>query len=184
MLSVPPSNEAAVRNWGKRGNVSVLHAISLSIGLAALWWLLSGYTIPLILAFGAGSVALVVFIAHRMDVVDHEGHPIQVTWRWLTYLPWLGKEIVMANIDVVKAVLSPKGRVHTSVLRTKATQKTELGHVIYANSITLTPGTVTLAVEDGVMIVHALTRGAADGLKSGEMDRRCTAVEGAPGEDR
>ncbi|UTW53315.1 Na+/H+ antiporter subunit E [bacterium SCSIO 12827] len=162
----------------------MLHAISLSIGLAALWWLLSGYTIPLILAFGAGSVALVVFIAHRMDVVDHEGHPIQVTWRWLTYLPWLGKEIVTANIDVVKAVLSPKGRVHTSVLRTKATQKTELGHVIYANSITLTPGTVTLAVEDGVMIVHALTRGAADGLKSGEMDRRCTAVEGAPGEDR
>ena len=164
----------------------MLHAISLSIGLAALWWLLSGYTIPLILAFGAASVALVVFIAHRMDVVDHEGHPIQVTWRWLTYLPWLGKEIVIANIDVVKAVLSPKGRVHTSVLRTKATQKTELGHVIYANSITLTPGTVTLAVEaiDRLQMRLALTRGAADGLKSGEMDRRCTAVEGAPGEDR
>ncbi len=169
---------------GRRGNIGVLHAISLAIGLAALWWLLSGYTIPLILALGAGSIALVVYIAHRMDVIDHEGHPIHVTWRWATYMPWLGKEILMANIDVVKAVLSPKGRVHTSVFRTKATQKTELGHVIYANSITLTPGTVTLEVEDGVMIVHALTRGAADGLKSGEMDRRCTAVEGHPEEDR
>ncbi|MEQ8506537.1 MAG: Na+/H+ antiporter subunit E [Rhodospirillales bacterium] len=162
----------------------MLHALSLSIGLAALWWLLSGFTLPLILAFGALSVALVVFIAMRMDVVDHEGHPIHATWRWITYMPWLGKEIVMANIDVVKAILSPKGRVHTTVIRTKATQKTELGHVIYANSITLTPGTVTLAVEDGVMTVHALTRGAVDGLKTGEMDRRCTAVEGAPEEDR
>ena len=162
----------------------MLHAISLSIGLAALWWLLSGYTIPLILAFGLGSVIVVVFIAMRMDLADHEGHPVHVSWRWLTYMPWLGKEIVMANIDVVKAVLSPKGHVHTSVFRTKATQKTELGHVIYANSITLTPGTVTLAVEDGVMTVHALTRGAADGVKSGEMDRRCTAVEGHPEEDR
>lgn len=161
----------------------MVHAISLTVGLAALWWLLSGYTIPLILIFGAGSVLAVVLIAHRMDVIDHEGHPIHVTPRWLLYLPWLGKEIVNANIDVAKAILFPKGRVHTTVLRTKATQKTELGHVIYANSITLTPGTVTLAVEDGVMTVHALTRTAADGLQSGEMDRRCTAVEGAPNED-
>lgn len=162
----------------------MLHALSLSFGLAALWWLLSGYTLPLIIAFGVGSVLLVVFISMRMDVVDHEGHPIHVTWRWLLYMPWLGKEIVMANIDVVKAILSPKGRVHTTVIRAKATQKTELGHVIYANSITLTPGTVTLAVEDGVMTVHALTRGAVEGLQSGEMDRRCTTVEGHPEEER
>ncbi|MEK9673796.1 MAG: Na+/H+ antiporter subunit E [Rhodospirillaceae bacterium] len=159
----------------------MVHAFSLACGLAALWWLLSGYTIPLILALGAGSIITVVAIAMRMDVVDHEGHPIHVTFRWLTYMPWLGKEIVMANIDVAKAIIFGGSRIHPIVMRVKATQKTELGHVIYANSITLTPGTVTLAVEDGVMTVHALTRGGADGLKTGEMDRRCTAVEGAPG---
>lgn len=160
----------------------MVHTISLGIGLAALWWLLSFFTLPLILGLGAASIVVVVYIAHRMDVVDHEGHPIHLTHRWLTYLPWLGKEIVNANLDVAKAILFPKDRVHPTVIRVKATQKTELGHVIYANSITLTPGTVTLAVEDGMMTVHALTKFAADGVKSGEMDRRCTAVEAHPAE--
>lgn len=162
----------------------MVHAFSLAIGLSGLWWLLSGYTLPLILALGAGSIGIVVLIAMRMDLIDHEGHPIHVSYRFLTYLPWLSKEIVMANIDVALAILFPARRVYPTVVRVKATQKTELGHVIYANSITLTPGTVTLAVEDGVMTVHGLTRGAIDGLKTGDMDRRCTAVEGAPEEDR
>lgn len=165
---------------GITGDASVLHAFSLGVGLAVLWWLLSGYTLPLILALGAGSIVGVVLIARRMDVIDHEAVPLQSLTRWIAYLPWLLKEIVLANWDVVKAILAPKGRVNPTVVRIKATQKTELGFVIYANSITLTPGTVTLDVEDGVMTVHALTTGGVDGLKTGEMDRRCTAVENAP----
>ena len=160
----------------------MLHAISLGVGLAALWWLLSGYTLPLILALGAGSIVGVVLISRRMDLIDNETIPVQSISRWVMYLPWLLKEIVLANWDVTKAILAPKGRVNPTVIRIKATQKTELGHVIYANSITLTPGTVTLAVEDGVMTVHSLTQGGVDGLKTGEMDRRCTHVENAPAE--
>ena len=161
----------------------MFQAFSLGVGLAVLWWLLSGYTLPLILSLGAVSIVGVVLIARRLDLIDTETVPIQPLGRWLRYLPWLLKEIVVANWDVTKAILFPKGNVNPTMIRVKATQKTELGHVIYANSITLTPGTVTLAVEDGVMTVHALTLGGADGLKTGDMDRRCTAVEGAPGED-
>jgi len=144
---------------------------------------MSGIFEPLILMLGGCACAVGVVIAMRMDVIDHEAVPVHLTLKAILYWPWLFWEIVKANVDVTRRVLGLAG-ISPTIVRIKATQKTELGHVIYANSITLTPGTVTLAVEDGVMIVHALTRGAADGLKSGEMDRRCTAVEGAPGEDR
>lgn len=156
----------------------MLHVISLSIGLAVLWMLLSGFFLPLLLGLGAASIFAIVYLCHRMDLIDHEGTPVHVTWRAFLYFPWLCLEIVKANWDVVKAILFPGKRVNPTVLRAVASQKTHLGHVIYANSITLTPGTVTIAVEDGVMTVHALTQGGADGVKSGDMDRRCAAVEG------
>ena len=59
-------------------------------------------------------------------------------------------------------------------------QETELGQVIYANSITLTPGTVTIAIDKDIMVIHALTVGSATGLQTGEMDRRVTAMEAHP----
>ncbi len=157
----------------------VLYTVSMTIGLAALWMALSGYLLPLILAFGAGSVLFALFMASRMNLLDDEGHPIKILGRALLFYPWLQGEIVKANLDVSKAILWPKNRVKPKVIRAKATQKTELGHVIHANSITLTPGTVTIAVEDGVLTVHALTVEAANGVLTGDMDKRCGAVEGS-----
>ncbi len=65
-----------------------------------------------------------------------------------------------------------------SVVRLRPTQKTALGIAIHANSITLTPGTLTLDADDE-LAVHALTRRVADDLESGEMDRRVSRVEGS-----
>ena len=87
-------------------------------------------------------------------------------------------EIVKANIDVARIILHPKMPITPTILDIKASQVTELGHVFYANSITLTPGTVTLRLRDGLMEVHALTPTAIEGLLGGEMDRRVRAVEG------
>ena len=70
--------------------------------------------------------------------------------------------------------------VNPSVIEVKATQETELGQVIYANSITLTPGTVTIDIDKDIIIVHALTLKAAEDLESGDMDRRVTALEAHP----
>ena len=64
------------------------------------------------------------------------------------------------------------------MIRVPATQKTEIGQVIYANSITLTPGTITLDVRNNEMLVHALTSDTAAGLQTGDMDRRVTRLEG------
>jgi len=158
----------------------VLHALSLSAVLYALWMLLSGYFEPLLMALGLASVFVVVFAAIRMDVIDREGHPIHLSWRALLYWPWLAVEIVKSNIDVARTIMNPTMPIKPAVFRVKASQVTELGHVLYANSITLTPGTVTLAMHNGYLDIHALSETAKDGLLSGEMDRRVHAVEGTP----
>ena len=155
----------------------MLHAISLGLVLFALWLLLSGFFQTLLLSLGLVSVVAVVWIAHRMDVIDHEGHPIHLTLRALFYWPWLIVEIIKANIAVARAIVRRRMPINPSVIEVKATQETELGQVIYANSITLTPGTVTIDIDKDIMIVHALTRSAAEGLESGDMDRRVSALE-------
>jgi len=153
-------------------------ALSLSVVLFVLWILLSGHYEPLLLSLGAASCIFVAWIAYRMDVVDHEGLPIHLTWRAAIYWPWLLWEIVKANIDVAKIVLDPKLPISPQVFTVKASQVDDLGLAIYANSITLTPGTVSIDVKNATIQVHALTQELADGLLTGEMDRRATEMEG------
>lgn len=160
----------------------MLHVASLVVSLSLLWLLLSGYFAdPLLLGLGAASVVAVVLIARRAGIVDAEGHPVQLAARGFLYWPWLIKEIVVANIDVAKAICRSTMAIEPRVFKVRASQKDELGRVIYANSITLTPGTVTIALEGDELTVHALTRGAAEGLESGEMDRRVAKVAGIAG---
>jgi multicomponent Na+:H+ antiporter subunit E len=117
-----------------------------------------------------------------MNVIDEESEPYELGLRPLFYVPWLLWEIAKANLHVARVILTPSLPVHPRLLRIRATQKSNLGRVILANSITLTPGTVTLDVRDGTLLVHALTPKSADGLLSGDMDRRVTQLEGAEGE--
>ncbi len=156
----------------------MVHAVSLALVLFALWLLLSGHYVPLLLGLGAISVLLVVTITLRMDVVDREGHPIHLSPKALLYWPWLAWEIVKSNVDVARRILSPTLPISPTVIRLKASQKSELGKVIYANSITLTPGTVSIDIDGDKIEVHALTREAAQALRTGDMDRRITRFEG------
>jgi multicomponent Na+:H+ antiporter subunit E len=162
----------------------LLHALSLGLVLALLWWLLSGYFVPLLLGFGLTSIILVILVARRMDVIDHEGQPLHLSWKVSLYWLWLLKEIFTSAVHVSTVILKRKMPIHPAMLHVKPTQHSEMGHVIFANSITLTPGTITVALENGELLVHALTRDTADGLMSGDMDRRVTAIEGASALDR
>lgn len=155
------------------------HAISLALVAYGLWLLLSGHYVPLLLGLGVLSVLLVVTIALRMDVLDREGHPIHLTPKALVYWSWLVWQIVKSNINVARRILNPRMPISPTVIRLKASQKSELGKVIYANSITLTPGTVSINVKGDQIEVHALTKEAAQELRRGEMDRRVTDFEGA-----
>ena len=158
----------------------MLRVASLAVTMCILWLLLSGYfTKTLLLGLGAASVILTLVISVRMGIVDREGHPIHLAVRSLLYWPWLIKEIVLANVDIAKAILGQGDAIRPSVFRIKASQKSDLGKAIYANSITLTPGTVTIALDDDGMTIHALTASSAEGLATGDMDRKVTELEGA-----
>ena len=147
----------------------------------AVWLLWSGHYNTLLISFGVGSSVFVALIARRMYLTDAEGHPVHLLLRLTTYVPWLVWAIVKSNIDIAVRILNPRLPISPRVIKVKASQKTDLGRVIYANSITLTPGTVTVDVEGDELTVHALTRGTAEDLETGDMDRRVTATEGAGG---
>jgi multicomponent Na+:H+ antiporter subunit E len=156
----------------------VVHALYLGGTLFAVWLLLSGHYTPFILILGVASCVIVVAITKRMEVVDQEGHPVHLTWRALIYWPWLMVEIIKANIDVAKRILIPSIGISPTMLRVKTSQTSDLGKVIYANSITLTPGTISVDVANDEILVHALSKGGADDLLTGEMDRRVTRMAG------
>lgn len=155
------------------------HAVSLGLVLLGTWLLMSGiYDHPLLLVLAVASVAAVVALTMRMDVVDHEGHPVHLGRRAVLYWPWLFVEILKANLDVVRRVLSPRRAISPTLVRLRTSQRSDLGRVIYANSITLTPGTVSVSVEPDAILVHALSLDGAEALETGEMDRRVSAMEG------
>ncbi len=149
----------------------------LTIILATFWLLLSGHYTPFILACGAVSVALTVFLSLRMRVVDEESQPVYLGGNVIGYWLWLIKEITLANIDVCKRIWSPRLDISPTVVCLKASQKTPFGVMVYANSITITPGTICIDVDGNNLEVHALTWSAAEDLLGGEMDKRISALE-------
>ena len=154
------------------------HAVSLMVALAVVWLLLSGHYTPLIVGLGAFSCAFVTWIALRMDVVDREGHPIHLSWRAPFYWSWLLWQIVKSNFAVARIIVSPSLPISPELVKVDASQSDDLGRVIFANSITLTPGTVSIYVWSNSVEVHALTRETADDLRTGEMDRRVCGMVG------
>jgi multicomponent Na+:H+ antiporter subunit E len=148
--------------------------------LFGVWLLWSGHTEPLLIAFGLASCALTLWLTMRM-YKRGDIHPTNsLGWRPLTYLPWLVWEIIKSNLDVSRIVLSPKMAISPRLIRVPSSQTSETGQAIFANSITLTPGTITLDLRQGEALVHALTAEAAEGLLAGEMNRRVAALERKP----
>jgi len=156
----------------------LVHPISLGIALYLLWIVLSGYFQPLLLVLGVVSTLIVLFIALRMEVVDRESHPVHLTLRLPLYWLWLLWEIVKSNVVVARLIWSPSLPISPTVFQVPTSQKSQLGQVVYANSITLTPGTVSMTLENNQVRVHALTEDIAEDLQTGTMDRRVTALEG------
>ncbi len=140
--------------------------------LFALWTLLSGQLSLLLLSLGGVSVALTLYIANRMSVIDHESYPVHLRTRLPAYFIYIIREIIKANIEVIKRILRLGGKeISPQLVTIPVPQKTDLGRVIYANSITLTPGTVSIELEKDFVTVHALTKEGADELLSGDMAR-------------
>lgn len=147
--------------------------------MVCLWLLLSGLFKTQLIILGILSVAFVLFLAQRMRVLEHRGQSFYVGflqsilyWRWLLY------QILLSNIDVTRRVWSPELNIKPKLKQVSATPNTELGRVVYANSITLTPGTTAINfTPSGDVLVHALHEDSLEELEAGEMAARVRDVE-------
>lgn len=153
-------------------------AASLVLFLFAFWLLMSGIYVPFLVGSGLLSAVFVVWLARRMEMVDEEGHPVRLGLSVLAYWPWLFREIVVSGWTVTKIILDPRLPISPTLVRFKPRQRTTVGLVTHANSITLTPGTISIGVRSDEFLVHALTKDGAQGVVDSEMDRRVERFEG------
>lgn len=152
----------------------------LSVVLAVTWLLLSGrFTDTFILSLGAASILATVLLMRRLGVLDAETAPQGRLPAYLRYWNWLGGEILSANLAVTREVMRADLDVTPRMLRVPAQSRTLMGRAVFANSITLTPGTVTIAVEGDDVVVHALTSDFAG--SDGFEDMRGRALAAAEG---
>lgn len=155
-----------------------MRLVSTFLVLFAFWLLLSGFFTAFLMVAGAVSALGVVLFGRRMDIADREGHPVHLAPRaLLVYWPWLIKEIVKSAWQVSTIILHPSLPISPVLVRIPISQKTDVGRTVFANSITLTPGTISVEVGRDEILVHALTRSGARELAAGEMDRRVTEFE-------
>lgn len=154
------------------------YLISLTLILAALWLAISGVYKPLLLLLGAGSVGLVVWLSHRMEVVGIEHNPGLFSWRLPVYWAWLTWQIVVANIQMGRRILKRDMGLERQIVQVPVDHDTDVARVTFAQSVTLTPGTVSLRLSNQILTAHALTPEAADGLASGTMAKKVRWLEG------
>ena len=154
----------------------IIKALLLFVFYFVIWLLLSGHYDPLLLTLGVLSCITCLYVTWKAKFIDEEGLPLHLLIRLPIYTVWLFKEIIKANIDTAKIIIL--NNPDPQNFRVKSSQKTEAGKVTYANSITLTPGTVTTEIDGDVLEVHALSSDMADDVKSGAMDKKVSWLEG------
>ena len=159
----------------------MFYGISLTAILVALWLTLSGpFTLsgdyPIVMGLGLLSIIGTVALTYRMRIVDRETVPIGPALALFTYWGWLGGEIVKANLAVLRLVMKPEIEVEPRLIRVSAEQRSDLGRSVFANSITLTPGTVTVDIEDDGFLVHALDTSFTDPAGFAEMGARADSA--------
>lgn len=148
--------------WARRGftlQVEVYvfrYGVILALALTAFWLSMSGMFTGMLLTLGVISIILTLWMCKRMGILDAETAPYLFMPLTLSYFVWLGKEIYKANIAVVKAVMSPEMNISPAMVRVPVNRKTDIGATMFANSITLTPGTVSVEINDESILVHAL----------------------------
>lgn len=165
------------------------HYLSLFFTLACLWLMLSGeysFNHTLVASMGILSCLLVTWLSWRLDLHDQAWPLLELRMIKLpTYALWLIKEIINANWDVSKRILASlwgrRDAINPCLVQLESTQSSDIARVIYANSITLTPGTVSVQVDKQCILIHALSQEGADDLAGGDMDARVTRLEKSSG---
>ena len=160
----------------ERGAVRPLHLAGLLLVLGFSWLAWSGIYKPLLLWLGLFSCLLSLWLAQRMGFFRHV-IPLRTMLRLPGYWMWLLREVVSSSIEVARIVLNPSLPISPTMVELTTTEATEAGKVILGNSITLSPGTVTIDLHKNRLLVHCLTRESALGLLDQEAQRRTARLE-------
>ena len=148
----------------------------LLIALAAFWFAMSGQTSPFFLALAGLAVLLTLVLSARLKIIGRDASFYHRIPQMLLYAIWLLGQIVKANVAVIARVLGPRHAIDPAMVAVRTKARTELGKALFANSITLTPGTVTVDVDGDALKVHALVRETATPASFETMDRRASAA--------
>lgn len=143
--------------------------VRMAVVLALFWLALSAHFDPLLLTLGVVSVVVVCVMAWRAGLYEDHGITASFALRLPRYLLWLIRQVLSSAVGVLRKVWSLHPDLQPVVAPTPVEDLAELWQVIYANSITLTPGTVSLDVSDVRIEVHSLDQAAIDELQSGVM---------------
>lgn len=154
------------------------NGLFLTLTLAALWLTISGVYKPLLFVLGAASVGLVVWVSTRMQIVGEEHNPAVFAWRLPVFWLWALGQIIQANLHVAWLVFNP-GKISPRIVTVPVPLKSALGKVVYGNTCTLTPGTVTIGLDREKLVAHALDRQSAEALVSGRLVEKIRWLEGS-----
>ena len=169
-------NESAANTAASLTQRPWLRATMIAALLSIVWLLWSGMFKPLLLGLGVLSCGLTMYVLQRMGYFGNETFAFRYSPRLLGFWAWLGKEVVVSSLEVARVVLAPRIDVQPQTVKLDVSDLDPVDQALLGNSITLTPGTLTLDVHDGGMLVHALTAQGAAGLAAGEMQRRVAAL--------
>lgn len=151
--------------------------VGTTVSLFVFWALLSGKFDAFHLTLGAICCIITAYLFHDLLFANvRVGDMRIVAARFIAYIPWLIQQIVLSNIHVASLVLRRRMPIDPQIVTFKTKLETDISSVTLANSITLTPGTITMDIKDGVYYVHALSKKVADDLNTGEMEDRVAHI--------
>ena len=157
----------------------------LVLALAALWLLLSGYfDHALLLGLGAASVLCTAWLARRSGVIDNDGVPSGLFPGIVFYWIWLAGEIGKANLMVMRQALAIEPKLSPKFFVVPNPPRSSAGKATFANSITLTPGTVTVDLRENEILVHGLTEELCDVSAITDMGERVAKSESRKSAER
>jgi multicomponent Na+:H+ antiporter subunit E len=163
----------------------VVHLVGMAVVLFAFWMILSGHTEIKFIVYGVLTSVVTAWVTYPLLLVTNkDGNRKYFVFgislpKLLKYSLWLLWQLVLANIDVARATTSQNLNINPKVVRFYFRTDNPMAEVVLADSITLTPGTVTLNVtDDGLFEIHALTDGAAAGVLDGSMQRKVADLFG------
>lgn len=167
----------ALFQGAKSSKTSIQNFAASFILLFGFWALLSGMYDPFHLIIGALCAVIIAWKGYQLLFANTRVGDVKLTAvRLLLYIPWLLWQIIMANIHVIGLALSPNMRVDPKIIRFKSKLESDISYVTLANSITLTPGTITMDIKDGEFFIHAIDGKVAEELNTGAMEDRVAHI--------